>query len=90
MNVNHLILDHVHICELRGEELDFTEFIAPGLQATAIAEETSPKDREMVLASILPDAEWAALSPYLNQLFCDLAAVAFEKLPHRKGFDQLS
>ena len=57
MNVNHLILDYVAICEKRGELLDFPDFIEPWKFATDVAEETAPEEREMVLSSILPDPE---------------------------------
>lgn len=57
VNVNHLILDYVAICERRVEFLDFPEFVELWKVATEVAEETAPEDREMVLASILPDPE---------------------------------
>jgi len=57
VNVSHLILDYVAICERRSEFLDFGEFKALWTAATEVAEETPQEDRESVLASILPDPE---------------------------------
>lgn len=43
MNVNHLILDYVAICERRGELLDFPEFVELWKVAAEVAEETAPE-----------------------------------------------
>jgi len=57
VNVSHLVMDYVAICERRSEVLDFGEFITLWTAASEVAEETTPEDRESVLASILPDPE---------------------------------
>ena len=57
MNVNHLILDYVHVCEKRACILDFGEFIDLWKIANEIAEDTAPDDRDLILAGIAPDVE---------------------------------
>jgi hypothetical protein len=54
VNVNQLIIDYVYFCDRRGEVLDFDGFKVVWETATAIAEETAPEDREMVLQLTRP------------------------------------
>jgi hypothetical protein len=57
VNANQLLLDYVDFCERRGQLLGLSEYAVVWKVANEIAEETAPEDREMVLASILPDVE---------------------------------
>lgn len=57
MNAAQLILDYVDFCDRRGPVLELSEYVVVWRVANEIAEETAPEDREMVLASILPNRE---------------------------------